>query len=326
MKFASFLMLTAAGLAIAAPITPVSPSKAENKLTVEPIEVVRRQLPDTNGVLGPVQGGLPKLPVGKRQVPDTSAVLSPVQGGLPKLPVGKRQLGGLTDSLSGSSAADSAEDAEPKEPKEPKEPGTVTDGTTEIDTGDDAASSTDSAASALGGLPVGKRQLDGITGLLDPAPADPVDPEEPAEDESAADEPAEEEPTEEEPVEEEPVEGEEEPAPPAEDSTSMLSGLFKRQLGGLTSGLIPSSTPKADDATEDADTTIKSQTNKADDGTNGTPAPEETTEKTAAAAKEAAPAETETVEETAPAAKNATEPAPAKKEEKKAGLLGSLGM
>jgi hypothetical protein len=352
MKFSSFLIFTAAGLAIAAPITPVTPSNLENKLTVEPVEVVKRGLPDTSALTGAVQGGLPTsgLPVGKRQstldpvvdaahgklpvpvkrgLPDTSALTGAVQGGLPTsgLPVGKRQLEGLIPSTS-SKDDDSNETAEepkiPKEPKEPKEPSQITDGTTEIDDGTEK--STSSAADALGGLPIGKRQLEGITEMLNPKPADPAEPA----DETA---PAEGEETEEEPeASEEPAEGEDEADPPAEEEEpaeeSALAGILKRQgLGDLTKGLIPESTPKDDaepkdadaDAAateEDPDTTSKSQTSVVDDGTNGANSFDATPEEKAAAEKTAA--------ETAPA-KNATEPAPAKKE-KASGLAGLLGI
>jgi hypothetical protein len=378
MKFSSFLIFTAAGLAIAAPITPVTPSDLEKKLTVEPAEVVRRQstldpvvdaahgkLPvpvkrgtpsvsSLSALTGAVPGGLPVgkrgipsasslsaltgavpggLPVGKRQdtvdeatqpLPDAGGLLGPVQGGLPKLPA-KRQLEGLIPSTT-STDSDSNETAEepkdPKEPKEPKEPSQITDGTTEIDDG--TKKSTSSATDALSGLPIGKRQLDGVTGLLDPKPADPAEPT----DETA---PAEGEETEEEPVEgedeeeEEPVEGEEEePAAPAEKSA--LAGILKRQgLGDLTKGLLPESTPKDAEPKEDADaeaapadeedpdTTSKSQTSVMDDGTNGANSFDATPEEKAAAAS-AAPA------------KNATEPAEPAKKEKASGLAGLLGM
>ena len=147
MKFSSFLIFTAAGLAIAAPITPVSPSNLEKKLTVEPVEVVKRQVPSVSslgGLTGALPGGLPT-------------------SGLPT----KRQLGGLVPS--GSSSDDGSEDAEleeleePKLPKEPKAPSSVTDGTTEISNGAD--DSTSSATSALGGLPVGKRQVPSVSSL-----------------------------------------------------------------------------------------------------------------------------------------------------------------
>jgi hypothetical protein len=43
MKFSSFIAVTAAGLAIAAPITPITPSNTDKQLAVEPVEIYRRQ-------------------------------------------------------------------------------------------------------------------------------------------------------------------------------------------------------------------------------------------------------------------------------------------
>jgi hypothetical protein len=43
MEFSSFIAVTAAGLAIAAPITPITPSNTYQQLTVEPVEIYRRQ-------------------------------------------------------------------------------------------------------------------------------------------------------------------------------------------------------------------------------------------------------------------------------------------
>lgn len=325
MKFSSFIMLAAAGLTIAAPITPVSTDKT---LTIQPAEVVKRQttldpvvdaahgkLPvpikratpsvSSLGVLtGAVPGGLP-VKRGAPSVSSLGALTGAVPGGLP---VGKRQLGGLIPSGSSTDdgSSESAEEKEPKAPKEPKEPGTVTDGTTEIDDGT-AKSSTSSATDVLGGLPLGKRQLEGITSMLSPKPADPkpADAEATGED-ASADAPATEESKDETAEGSEP---EEEAAPPADKSA--LAGILKRQLDGLTKGLIPSSTPEdAKDAEGDADTEAADK-----DAEDETAPAEETPE------EEAAPAESKTAEETAPA-KNATEPAPAKKQ----GLAGLLGM
>ena len=392
MKFSSFIILTAAGLAIAAPITPVS---TEKKLTIEPVGVAKRQttldpvVDATHGKLPvPVKRATPSvsslgaltsavpggLPVGKRQlgglvpsgssdgsetaeeptIPEAPKDPSSVTDGateiddgtaesttssatsaLDGLPVGKRQLGSLIPSS--SSKDDGSETAEepkiPKEPKEPKEPSTVTDGKTEIDDGT-AQPSTSSATSALGGLPIGKRQLSSITDMLSPKPADPEDETAPEEADDGASEEAEEpEEGEEAPAEgeEAPAAEEEDPAPPAKKSA--LDSILKRQLGGLTKGLLPSSEPKDadadaaaaaddDDDEKDPDTTVKSTTHTADDGTNGAnsfdAAPEETAEKK--------PAEEEEEEEAKPTveaapAKNATESASLKKE-----IYGLLGM
>ena len=305
MKFSSFLIFTAAGLALAAPIDPVN---TEKKLTIEPVAVAKRQT-SLDPVVDAAHGKLP-VPI-KRATPSVSS-LDALTGAVPGgLPVGKRQLEGLLPTS--SSKGDGSETAEepkepkmPKEPKEPKEPSTVEDGKTEISNGEEE--STGSAGSSLGGLPIGKRQLDGITKMLSPKPADPAEPEAaPADEAAASDAPADA------PEEaEEPKEGEEAPkegdaaAPAEEDSPtdpSALAGILKRQLGDLTKGLMPSSDSEdTKDAEGDAD---------AEDA----PAAEEQP------ADEAAPAEDKTAEETAPA-KNATEPAPAKKES----LLGSLGL
>ncbi|GAB7335030.1 hypothetical protein MBLNU13_g06889t1 [Cladosporium sp. NU13] len=156
MKFSSFLIFTAAGLAIAAPIDPIN---TEKKLTIEPVAVAKRQT-SLDPIVDAAHGKLP-VPVKRQELPlpDSSGLLAPVDGGVPNLPT-KRQLGGLLPS--GSSKEDGSETAEePKIPKEPKEPSSVTDGKTEIDDGT-AESSTSSAASALGGLPIGKRQLGGL--------------------------------------------------------------------------------------------------------------------------------------------------------------------
>lgn len=299
MKFSSFIMLTAAGLTIAAPITPVSTDKT---LTIQPAEVVKRQT-TLDPVVDAAHGKLP-VPI-KRATPSVSS-LGALTGAVPGgLPVGKRQLGGLIPSGSSTDdgSSESAEEKEPKAPKEPKEPGTVTDGTTEIDDGT-AKSSTSSATDVLGGLPLGKRQLEGITGMLSPKPADPkpADAEATGED-ASADTPATEESKDETAEGKEP---EEEAAPPADKSA--LAGILRRQLDGLTKGLIPSSTPEdAKDTEGDADTEIADK-----DAEDETAPAEETAE------EEAAPAEGKTAEETAPA----TEPAPAKKQ----GLAGLLGM
>ena len=303
MKFSSFLIFTAAGLALAAPIDPVN---TEKKLTIEPVAVAKRQT-SLDPVVDAAHGKLP-VPI-KRATPSVSS-LDALTGAVPGgLPVGKRQLEGLLPTS--SSKGDGSETAEepkepkmPKEPKEPKEPSTVEDGKTEISNGEEE--STGSAGSSLGGLPIGKRQLDGITEMLSPKPADPAEPEAAPADEAApsdASSDASEEA-------EEPKEGEEAPkegdaaAPAEEDSptdTSALAGILKRQLGDLTKGLMPSSDPEdTKDAEGEAD---------AEDATEEQPA------------DETAPAEDKTAEEAAPA-KNATEPAPAKKES----LLGSLGL
>ena len=305
MKFSSFLIFTAAGLALAAPIDPVN---TEKKLTIEPVAVAKRQT-SLDPVVDAAHGKLP-VPI-KRATPSVSS-LDALTGAVPGgLPVGKRQLEGLlptsTSKGDGSETAEEPKEPKmPKEPKEPKEPSSVEDGKTEISNGEEE--STGSAGSSLGGLPIGKRQLDGITKMLSPKPADPAEPEAaPADEAAASDAPADA------PEEaEEPKEGEEAPkegdaaAPAEEDSPtdpSALAGILKRQLGDLTKGLMPSSDSEdTKDAEGDAD---------AEDA----PAAEEQP------ADEAAPAEDKTAEETAPA-KNATEPAPAKKES----LLGSLGL
>jgi hypothetical protein len=305
MKFSSFLIFTAAGLALAAPIDPVN---TEKKLTIEPVAVAKRQT-SLDPIVDAAHGKLP-VPI-KRATPSVSS-LDALTGAVPGgLPVGKRQLEGLlptsTSKGDGSETAEEPKEPKmPKEPKEPKEPSSVEDGKTEISNGEEE--STGSAGSSLGGLPIGKRQLDGITKMLSPKPADPAEPEAaPADEAAASDAPADA------PEEaEEPKEGEEAPkegdaaAPAEEDSPtdpSALAGILKRQLGDLTKGLMPSSDSEdTKDAEGDAD---------AEDA----PAAEEQP------ADEAAPAEDKTAEETAPA-KNATEPAPAKKES----LLGSLGL
>ena len=86
MKFASFIAITAAGLAIAAPITPISPANTDKQLTVEPAVVYKRQstlstaLDATHGKLpaSPLKRGLPLvgglLGGAKRDLPDTSAI------------------------------------------------------------------------------------------------------------------------------------------------------------------------------------------------------------------------------------------------------------
>lgn len=307
MKFSSFLIFTAAGLALAAPIDPVN---TEKKLTIEPVAVAKRQT-SLDPVVDAAHGKLP-VPI-KRATPSVSS-LDALTGAVPGgLPVGKRQLEGLlptsTSKGDGSETAEEPKEPKmPKEPKEPKEPSSVEDGKTEISNGEEE--STGSAGSSLGGLPIGKRQLDGITKMLSPKPADPAEPEDAPADEAApsdASSDASEEA-------EEPKEGEEAPkegdaaAPAEEDSPtdpSALAGILKRQLGDLTKGLMPSSDPEdTKDAEGDADAEA---------------APEG--EESAEPADEAAPAEDKTADETAPA-KNATEPAPAKKES----LLGSLGL
>jgi hypothetical protein len=428
MKFSSFIILTAAGLAVAAPITPVSTDKT---LTIQPAEVVKRQtsldpvvdaahgkLPvpikratpsvsSLGALTGAVPGGLPVkrgapsvsslgaltgavpggLPVGKRQlgglIPSGSSTdddssesaeekepktpkepkepstvtdgtteiddgtaessTSSAASALGGLPIGKRQLGGLIPSGSSTDdSSESAEEKEPKTPKEPKEPSTVTDGKTEIDDGTEE-SSTSSATSALGGLPIGKRQLGGITDMLSPKPADPK-PATDASEEAPADDAAAEEPKEGEEDAEEPKEGEddapaegEEAAPPADeeeadesplagilkrqeteeggsDDSNIIPGILKRQLGGLTKGLIPSSDPEDAAAKDPVDATEEATTPASETA-------EDTTKPVKDTADEATPAEVKPAVESTPA-KNATEPAPAKKQ----GLAGLLGM
>jgi hypothetical protein len=272
MRFSSFIAITAAGLAIAAPITPVSPSNVDKQLTVEPAELYKRQVPsvpDTSALTGLTKG----LPVGKRQVPsvpDTSAITGLTKG----LPIGKRQLGGLGSLVPGSDDASAEDDepVEPKEPKEPKLPSSVSDNDEDDeDTDSDDADATDSATSKIpiGGLPVGKRdlpivggltktlpvgkrQLSGLSGLLGMDKADPVPSETPAANSTVA--AAEESAT--------PVPTPSPSATPAPAPAGGLGGILKsRQLSGLLG---------ADKAADDADTAVKSKTqsNDADDGTN----------------------------------------------------------
>lgn len=137
MKFSSFLIFTAAGLAIAAPITPISPSNVEKKLTVEPDAVYKRQIPDTKAVTALTKG----LPVA-----------TPI----------KRQLDMVTGLIAGADKGE--KDVEPKEPKLPssvdEDEGEDLEDSTEDVTEpatNATAPATDDATSALGGLPV-KRQ------------------------------------------------------------------------------------------------------------------------------------------------------------------------
>jgi hypothetical protein len=58
MKFSSFIAVTAAGLAIAAPITPITPSNTDKQLAVEPVEIYRRQS-TVSTVTDLIKGGLP---------------------------------------------------------------------------------------------------------------------------------------------------------------------------------------------------------------------------------------------------------------------------
>ncbi|KAM0711876.1 hypothetical protein Q7P35_001246 [Cladosporium inversicolor] len=383
MKFSSFVIFTAAGLAIAAPITPVSPSNLEKKLTVEPVEVVKRQTPSVSSLgalTGAVPGGLPVkrqtpsvdslealtgavpggLPVKRDDILDRGALRRSVSGG-----VQARQLGGLIPSSSSTDdSSESAESKEPKIPKEPKEPSSVTDGTTEIDDGT-AEDSTSSAASALGGLPIGKRQSSTHTSTEDTASAaDEIDSglleEGPVEETSSAidglsgaaagapvrkrqldgitemlapkpapapdaDKPAD--AAEEAPAAEEPKEGEaEEETAPEGDAPAEEEAAPPAEEKSALAGILKQA--------EEDTTTIKGQTNKADDGTNGAnsfdaaekAAVEPATEEATAPAEEKT-AEAKPVAEAAPAAKNATEPAAAPaKTEKASGLAGLLGM
>jgi hypothetical protein len=360
MRFSSFIAITAAGLAIAAPITPITPSNVDKQLTVEPVELYKRGLPDASaltGVLGgglPVKRGLPDasaltgvlgggLPV-KRGLPDASAVTGVLGGGLPV----KRQLGALGGLVPGSSddSADDDEDVVPEAPKEPKLPSSVADDDEDdTEASDEDADATDSATSKIpiGGLPVGKRglpslpaidslpipvvkrQLDGLTGLLGGDKKDPEPTETPAPDAT----------TEDTDDAEETVTPTPSPTPtptptPAPAPAGGLGGILKkRQLSGLLGG------DKKDAAAADADTVkSKSQSNNADDGTNtpetkfsaDEPADETEDETTDETTEEAAPVVDE-VEATP--AKNATLPADAKAvpavPAAPAGGLGGLG-
>ena len=138
MRFSSFIAFTAAGLAVAAPISPYSLD--DKALTVEPAEVARRQVGPLTTVTGLASGGLPG--------------------------VGKRQLPGLDGLLPGSEAEE--KEVEPKEPKEPKEPLSVSDGNKT----DAAAATEDSGVTGTGIL---RRQLPDLNSLLAPKEDTPAE-------------------------------------------------------------------------------------------------------------------------------------------------------
>jgi len=135
MRFSSFIMITAAGLAVAAPISPYASD--DMSLTVEPTEVAKRQ---------------------NLQAFDT------IKDTIPSL--GTRGLPGL-DSLLPGGSDDTEKEVEPKEPKEPKEPSSIAEGNKT-----EAATTADSGVTGTGIL---RRQLPDINALLagasDVAPA-----------------------------------------------------------------------------------------------------------------------------------------------------------
>lgn len=203
MKFSSFLIFTAAGLAIAAPITPISPANVEKKLTVEPVEVYKRQIPDTSAVTGllgntapikrqipdtsAVTGLLGKTAPIKRQIPDTSAVT----GLLGKTAPIKRQLDAVTGLVPGASSDKGEKDIEPKLPASAGDDEDEDDEFASL-IPEEAAPVSDSATTAVEGAPVSKRQLGGLVpstssddGAEDETdssdPADPKEPKEPKE-------------------------------------------------------------------------------------------------------------------------------------------------
>lgn len=146
MRFSSFILITAAGLAIAAPITPYAAGAEDMGLTVEPTEVGKRQ-------------NLEALDTVKNTLP----------GGL-----GKRQLEGLLPT----SSSEEEKEVEPKEPKEPKEPLSIADGTEETETEAlPAAESSDLTGSGLL-----RRQIPDLNSLLGGDAAE----ETPAADDTAA--------------------------------------------------------------------------------------------------------------------------------------------
>jgi hypothetical protein len=81
MKLSSFIMLTAAGLAVAAPISPYASD--DMSLTVEPAEVVKRQ--DNNlGALNTVTSTTESLPgLSKRGTLKSLPLVGGTAGGLP---------------------------------------------------------------------------------------------------------------------------------------------------------------------------------------------------------------------------------------------------
>ena len=174
-------MLTAAGLAVAAPISPYSAD--DMSLTVEPAEVVKRENNlEPLGALTSATKTLP-VPLGKREL------LTLNNGGLPKrgttdnlpvvgsllkggLPVAKRQLPGLGSLLPGSDKAEGKE-VEPKMPKSPKEPSSVADDT-ETEVADDSdvtgllRRQVEQVTKLLGGATgsTAKRQVEQLTGVV----------------------------------------------------------------------------------------------------------------------------------------------------------------